>query len=215
MAPRPALRIGLTGGIGSGKSTVAAMLAAHGAAIIDTDAIARELTLAGGAAIAAIRASFGDAFIDPSGAMDRERMRELAVRDPAARVRLEAILHPMIGAETARRAAQSAAPVRIFDVPLLVESQRWRALVDRVLVVDCSGATQASRVALRPGWTLEMAHKVIAQQATREARRACADAVICNDGIPLAQLQAEVDTLWALWCIGAQRGVSMEQSRPE
>ncbi len=194
------MRIGLTGGIGSGKSTVAALLAGHGAAIIDTDAIARRLTLPGGAAIVAVRATFGDEFIDPNGAMDRERMRALAFNDPPARRRLEAILHPLIGAETVREAGLSASPVKVFDVPLLVESQRWRALVDRVLLVDCSAATQAARVALRAGWTREMAEAVIAQQASREARRASADAVICNDAITLAELQREVAALWALWC---------------
>jgi dephospho-CoA kinase len=92
--------------------------------------------------------------------------------------------------------------VKVFDVPLLVESQRWRVMVDRVLVVDCSTATQSARVAQRQGWSASMADSVIAQQASREARRACADAVICNDGITLAQLKVEVDTLWSLWCIG-------------
>jgi len=129
------LRIGLTGGIGSGKSTVAGLLAAHGAAIIDTDAIARRLTLAGGAAIPALRAEFGDDYIDTNGALDRERMRTLAFGDPAARQRLEGILHPLIGEQTEREAAAAAAPVKVFDVPLLVESGRWRARVDRVLVV--------------------------------------------------------------------------------
>jgi dephospho-CoA kinase len=195
------LRIGLTGGIGSGKSTVATLLAGRGAAVIDTDAIARQLTLPGGAAIPAVREAFGDVLISADGAMDRERMRALAFADPQAKRRLEAILHPMIGAETARQAALAASPIKVFDVPLLVESQRWRALVDRVLVVDCSQATQVDRVAGRAGWTRELAQAVIAQQASREARRGCADAVICNDGITLAGLEAEVAALWALWCI--------------
>ena len=203
MADRAALRIGLTGGIGSGKSTVAARLASHGAALIDTDAIARQLTLPGGAAIATIRSVFGDALIAASGAMDRERMRALAFQDPDAKRRLESILHPMIGLEAARQAAAAASPVKVFDVPLLVESQRWRSVVDRVLVVDCSPAIQAERVAGRAGWTLTMATTVIVQQASREARRASADAVIFNDGITLAELQAEIDDLWVLWCIGS------------
>jgi len=194
------LRIGLTGGIGSGKSTVAGLLAAHGAAIIDTDAIARRLTLPGGAAIAAIRTEFGDAAIDATGAMDRERMRAIAFADPQAKRRLEAILHPLIGVETEREAQASAAPVKVFDVPLLVESGRWRAIVDRVLVIDCSEATQLQRVMERAGWSEAMVRAIIAQQATREARLACADAVILNDGISLAQLGAEVDALWACWC---------------
>src|SRR5438105_15537544 len=144
-----ALRIGLTGGIGSGKSTVAGLLAAHGAVIVDSDAIARRLTLPGGGAIPAIRAEFGEALIDASGALDRERMRALAFADPQAKRRLEAILHPLIGIETEREAAASDSAVKVFDVPLLVESGRWRARVDRVLVVDCSETTQLQRVTQR------------------------------------------------------------------
>ena len=193
------LRIGLTGGIGSGKSTVAGLLAAHGAAIIDTDAIARRLTLPGGAAIAALRAAFGDDCIDTTGALDRERMRTLAFGDPAARQRLEGILHPLIGVETEREAAAASSPVKVFDVPLLVESGRWRARVDRVLVIDCSEDTQRARVVQRAGWTEATVRAVIAQQATREQRLACADAVIRNEGLTLAQLADEVAGLWNHW----------------
>lgn len=194
------LRIGLTGGIGSGKSTVAAMLAAHGAAVIDTDAIARQLAQPGGAAIPVIREAFGDEFIDATGGMDRERMRSLVFADASTRRRLEGILHPMIGIETERQAALSAAQVKVFDVPLLVESGHWRHRVDRVLVVDCSEATQIERVVQRAGWTTDAARAVIAQQASRDARRACADAVIANDGITTAELAAEVRDLWGRWC---------------
>ena len=199
MSPRVASRIGLTGGIGSGKSTVGAMLAAFGATLIDTDAIARELSQSGGTAIAPIRAAFGDAFIDAAGALDRPRMRALAFSDPSARRRLEAILHPLIGAETERRALAAPAAMLVFDVPLLVESAHWRAKVDQVLVVDCSEETQIARVAARPGWTRETAQAVIAQQATRAARRACADAVIFNDGISLDALAERVRMLWNNW----------------
>ena len=199
----PALRIGLTGGIGSGKSTVAGLLASHGAAIIDTDAIARRLTLPGGAAIPAIREAFGDALIDTSGAMDRERMRALAFADPEAKKRLEAILHPLIGAETAREADASSARIKVFDVPLLVESGRWRGIVDRVLVVDCSVDTQVERVMRRAGWAEDAVRRVIAQQASRAQRLACADAVILNDGLSLEQLADEVGQLWARWCAPA------------
>jgi dephospho-CoA kinase len=199
MAP-PALRIGLTGGIGSGKSTVAGLLAAHGAAIIDTDAIARRLTLPGGAAIAPIRGEFGDELIDATGALDRDRMRALVFADNRAKRRLEAILHPLIGIETERQAQESAAAVQVFDVPLLVESRRWRGIVDRVLVVDCSEATQVERVVRRAGWPEQTVRAVIAQQAPRESRLACADAVIRNDGITPSELSAEVDALWARWC---------------
>lgn len=194
------LRIGLTGGIGSGKSTVAGLLASHGAAIIDTDAIARRLTLPGGAAIAGIREAFGDAFIDASGALDRDRMRSLAFSDPQAKRRLEAILHPLIGADTAREAEASTSNILVFDVPLLVESGRWRAIVDRVLVVDCSEDTQVERVVRRAGWAEDAVRKVIAQQASRTARLACADAVIRNQGLTLEGLGAEVAALWTRWC---------------
>jgi len=194
------LRIGLTGGIGSGKSTVAGLLAQHGAMLIDTDAIARELTLPGGAAIESIRTVFGAQFIDPNGALDRAHMREHAFNDATAKRRLEAILHPLIGAETERRFDTSTDPVVVFDVPLLVESgARWRQKVDAVLVVDCLESTQIERVIRRAGWTPESAAAVIAQQASRTARRACADAVIYNQGITLDQLAANVDALWQHW----------------
>jgi dephospho-CoA kinase len=196
-----ALRVGLTGGIGSGKSTVAGLLAAHGAAIIDTDAIARRLTLPGGAAIAAIRSEFGEAFIDATGALDRDRMRALAFADPPAKRRLEAILHPLIGFEAEREAREAQSAVLVFDVPLLVESGRWRQRVDRVLIVDCSEQTQVRRVVDRAGWAVETVRSVIAAQASRAARLACADAVIHNDGITLEQLAMQVDTLWRQWCV--------------
>ena len=199
------MRLGLTGGIGSGKSTVARMLAARGAAVVDTDAIARALTGPGGAAIGAICAGFGAEVIGPDGALDRAAMRALAFGDAGARARLEAILHPLIGARAAAEAelAEGAgAPLLVFDVPLLAESRHWRARVRRVLVVDCSEATQAQRVAQRPGWTEAMAQRVIAQQASRALRRSIADAVIFNEGIPLGQLEAEIDALWALWAPG-------------
>jgi len=194
-----ALRIGLTGGIGSGKSTVAAMLVARGLHLVDTDAIARELTQAGGAGIAPIAAAFGAGVIDPTGALDRAAMRTLAFADAGAKARLEAILHPLIGEQVwARAAAAGDAPV-VFDVPLLVESSPWRARVDRIVVVDCGEAAQIARVAARPGWSEDAARRVIAQQASRARRRAIADAVIHNDGITLDALAAEVAALLALW----------------
>lgn len=194
------LRIGLTGGIGSGKSTVGRMLVARGAVLIDTDAISRELTLPGGGAIDALRREFGDAMIDADGALDRGRMRALAFDDAAARRRLEAVLHPMIGAETERRSALAGDAVIVYDVPLLAESAHWRDRVDRVLVVDCSAATQIDRVMRRSGWDRSMVERVIAQQASREARRACADAVILNDGLSLQQLDEAVGAVWQAWC---------------
>jgi dephospho-CoA kinase len=126
-------------------------------------------------------------------------MRRLAFGDPAIKAQLEAILHPLIGEEAQRQAAQAAGRPVVFDVPLLTESRHWRARVDRVLVVDCRESTQVERVALRPGWDAEGARRVVAQQATRAARRAIADAVIFNDGIGLEALDAEVHALWTGW----------------
>jgi dephospho-CoA kinase len=197
---RLSLRVGLTGGIGSGKSTVGKLLAQLGAVVIDTDLIARQLTLSGGAAIDALTREFGSALIAADGALDRARMRELVFADASAKKRLEAILHPLIGIETERQAAAApGAPALVFDVPLLVESGRWRAKVDKVLVVDCSEATQIARAALRSGWTPDAVQAVIASQASRERRRASADAVIFNDGITPEQLAAEVRALWQRW----------------
>lgn len=194
------MRIGLTGGIGSGKSTVARCLAAMGATLIDTDALSRQLTAAGGAAMPAIVEAFGPAAQAPDGALDRRHMRELAFRDPAARRRLEGILHPMIGEQTHRLEAEAVdSPWIVFDVPLLVESGRWRQRVDRVLVVDCAEETQVQRVMARNGWTREAVEAVLAQQATRAQRRAAADAVLFNDGLSLSALEQEVAQLARLW----------------
>lgn len=193
-----ALRIGLTGGIGSGKSTVAARLATHGATVVDTDAISRALTAPGGAALPDIAAAFGADMLRADGALDRDRMRALVFGDADARRRLEAILHPRIGAEAARQAA-AGGPVVVFDVPLLTESGHWRARVDRIVVVDCPEDTQTLRVAARPGWDADTARRVIAQQATRAQRRAIADAVLFNGDRPLAALHDDVDRLWAAW----------------
>jgi dephospho-CoA kinase len=206
MAEQPSLRIGLTGGIGSGKSTVARMLVEQGAALIDTDAIARSLTLPDGAAMEAIRREFGRDVIDPSGGLSRPLMRDLVFADASAKVRLEGILHPMIGIECNRQALEAAGRTLVFDVPLLAESSHWRERVDRVLVVDCSEATQIERVMQRSGWSREAIESVIGMQASREARRAIADAVICNEGLNLAELTNEVGMLWGQW-------VHMEQSR--
>ncbi|MDE2368912.1 MAG: dephospho-CoA kinase [Burkholderiales bacterium] len=192
--------LGLTGGIGSGKSTVAQRLVERGAHLVDTDAIARELTLAGGAAIPALAAEFGAEAIAADGALDRAWMRQRAFDDATAKSRLEAILHPLIGAEARRRGAAHGGRPVVYDVPLLAESRgAWRARCDRILVVDCAVETQALRVAARPGWSVEAARRVIAQQAGRAARRAVADAVIHNDGIDLAALAFEVDRFMDWW----------------
>lgn len=206
MAVTPSLRIGLTGGIGSGKSTVARLLVELGATLIDTDAIARSLALPGGSAIAAIRTEFGTSAIDAAGGLDRARMRGLVFADASAKERLEAILHPMIGDEVKRQALAAAGRTLVFDVPLLVESGHWRTRVDRVLVVDCDETTQVERVMQRSGWTRQAVQAVIAQQASRPARRGAADAVICNEGLSLDQLAQEVGMLWTHW-------MRVEQSR--
>jgi dephospho-CoA kinase len=193
------MRIGLTGGIGSGKSTVAAMLRSLGATLIDTDAIARAIAQPGGAAIPAIEAAFGVGVLDTAGGLDRARMREIVFHDVDAKRRLEGILHPLISVETERQAAAADDAPIVFDVPLLVESKRWRRIVDRVLVVDANEATQLARVVTRSGWAPEAVQAVMAQQARRGERRAAADAVIFNDGLSLDALADEVRSLWLHW----------------
>ncbi len=196
--------IGLTGGIGSGKSTVAALLVAHGATLVDTDAIAHAMTAPGGPAMAALRQRFGDDVAGADGALDRASMRRRVFADPDAKRALEAILHPMIGAEAQRQAAAAAAEttgagVVVFDVPLLTESSHWRARCQRILVVDCSAAVQVQRVIARSGWSADQVQRVIDQQASRERRRAIADAVIFNDTLSRETLAGEVATLWSAW----------------
>jgi dephospho-CoA kinase len=198
--PLPGLRIGLSGGIGSGKSTVARRFGALGALVVDTDAVAHALTAPGGEAIPAIAAAFGAAMIGSDGAMDRASMRALVFGQPEQRQRLEAILHPMIGAATRAQASRaSAGQAIVFDVPLLTESATWRARVDRVVIVDCLAATQVARVVARSGWAADAVERTIAQQASRAQRRAIADAVIFNEALTLAQLEAEADALWTAW----------------
>ena len=189
------MRVGLTGGIGSGKSTVLEMLRQLGAATIDADAISRATTAAGGAAIPAIAQAFGPEFITPDGALDRERMRVHVYAHPQARQTLEAIIHPLVGAESERQVQQATAQGTrciVFDIPLLVESGRWRAQVDRVLVVDCLPATQIARVAARSGLSTAQVEAIMAAQAPRGLRLQAADAVIFNEGLSLPQLQAQV-----------------------
>lgn len=199
-ASTPIRRIGLTGGIGSGKSTVAELLQQCGAHLVDTDAIARALTAPGGAAIAALSARFGLESIDASGALDRAWMRKRAFADATLLEALEALLHPLIGVEAERQAGAAAANACVvFDVPLLVESGRWRTRVDRVLVVDCPVEQQIERVMRRSQWSRDAVSSVIARQATREARRAAADAVIDNSGEDSAVLAREVQALWRQW----------------
>ena len=173
-------RIGLTGGIASGKSTVADMFAELGAAIIDTDVIAREVVQAGEPALTEISERFGDTVIDDAGNLDRAALRKLIFADDDARLDLEKILHPRIGLETRRQADAAFGPYQIIVIPLLVGSA-LRTFVERVLVVDCDEETQILRLLARDAETAEQARKMLAAQASRAARLAIADDVICND----------------------------------
>ena len=200
-AMRP-LHIGLTGGIGSGKSTVAGLLVKCGAMLVDTDAIARSLTAPQGRALPEIARAFGAEMIGPDGALERERMRALVFAQPSAKTRLEAILHPLIGQQARQEAASAAdagAAAVLFDVPLLAESAHWRSRVDRVLVVDCTQDTQIQRVVARSAWTADMVRRVIDQQASRAHRRSIADAVIFNEGLTVHALEVQVQDLWRHW----------------
>jgi dephospho-CoA kinase len=188
-------RIGLTGGIGSGKSTVGQMLAERGAAVIDADAISRATTGPRGAALPAIAATFGAAFITPEHTLNRARMREHVFAHPDARRQLEHIIHPLVSQETQRQAQAAIAQGRtllVFDVPLLVESGRWRSQVDQVWVVDCLVETQIARVVSRSGLQPDEVRHIIAAQASRAQRLAAADGVIFNEGLSLEQLRQEI-----------------------
>jgi dephospho-CoA kinase len=175
--------VGLTGGIGSGKSTVADLFVQRGALLVDTDAIAHELTGPHGGAISAIRAAFGDASLRADGSMDRVAMRKLVFSDPSTKTRLEAILHPLIRAESAARcAAATTAPYVLLAVPLLLETGVFREQLDRVLVVDCDEAVQVARVMARSGLSVKELQAIMSAQATRTERRALADDLVLNDG---------------------------------
>ncbi|AKQ57444.1 dephospho-CoA kinase [Bordetella hinzii] len=176
------LKIGLTGGIGSGKTRVADMLGQWGACVIDTDAIAHALTQPGGLAMPSIIEAFGAQAARADGAMDRDWMRALVFREPEARARLEAILHPLIGRQTRAAAERAQGSYVVFVVPLLVESGRWRQRVDRICVVDCDPETQIARVQARSGLTESDIRRIMAAQAARTTRLAAADDVIVNDG---------------------------------
>jgi len=192
--PLPPFRLGLTGGIGSGKSTVGQMLVDAGGALIDADAIARSVTAPGGAALTAIAQTFGPEYITQDGALDRDRMRMLVFSDASAKQRLEAIIHPLVSSSTqaqAQAAANAGHKLLVFDVPLLVESGRWRAQLDGVLVVDCEVATQIERVMTRSGLSAETVQRIIDAQATRAQRLSAADWVIFNEGLSLDALKAK------------------------
>jgi dephospho-CoA kinase len=174
--------VGLTGGIGSGKSTAAEMFAEFGVAVVDTDEISRVLTAAGGAAMPAIRKEFGAEYVAADGSLDRKRMREFVFRDPAAKGRLEALLHPMIRERARKSVAEANNPYVILAVPLLLETGAYSGLVRRVLVVDCSEARQVERATRRSALSAEEVRAIMASQMPREARRARADDVLDNDG---------------------------------
>jgi dephospho-CoA kinase len=197
--------IGLTGGIGSGKSAAADEFARLGATLVDTDVIAHALTAPGGAAIAPVRALFGEECIDASGAMDRAKVRARVFADPAARRQLEGILHPLIRRESAARVAAATGAYVVLVVPLLVESADYRARVDRVLVVDCPLELQVSRVRARSGLSEDEARRIIAAQVSRETRLAAADDVIDNSGT-LEALHAQVRRLHQRYLELAQTG---------
>lgn len=198
---RKPLRLGLTGGIGSGKSTVASILASAGAAVMDADAISRSLTLPGGRAIPAILAEFGEQLIAPDGAMNRDAMRALVFSNPQSKRQLEAIIHPLVGQvlqEESHAALAAGHACLVYDVPLLVESgDRWRRQVDWVCVVDCEVETQIQRVMHRNQLSRAEIERIISQQASRQQRLDCADAVIFNEGIDLAQLKQLVHEMMA------------------
>lgn len=186
--------VGLTGGIGSGKSTVADLFVERGAVLVDTDAIAHQLTAVGGGAMPALLREFGTEVAAPAGALDRPAMRRMAFTDPSARVRLEAILHPLIRQVSAERCRAAAAPYVILAVPLLVESGTYRERCDRILVVDCPESLQIERVVARNGMSAAEVRAIMAAQASRQQRLAAADDVVGNDG-DRAKLSEQVDAL--------------------
>lgn len=205
---RPALLVGLTGGIGSGKTTVADLFGGLGVPLIDTDSIAHGLTGPGGAAMPAIRGMFGDALVAPDGRMDRAAMRALVFDDPSARRRLETILHPMIREETQRQIEAAAErPYAIVVVPLLVEGGGGASRFERILVVDCPVEAQLERVIRRSGLAREQVRAIVAAQASREQRLAAADDVVDNGAADPSGLPRRVAELHAAYlALAAARG---------
>ncbi|GAB4088649.1 dephospho-CoA kinase [Hydrogenophaga soli] len=187
--------VGLTGGIGSGKSTVAQWLLQQGARLVDADLIARSITAPQGSALAPIAQAFGSEMLLPDGGLNRSALRERVFNDPSARQQLENITHPMVAQEMAHAIAQCPGGVVVLDIPLLVESPRWRKRLDTVVVVDCTEQTQAHRVRLRNGWPEETIQGVMQAQAPRSLRLAAADMVIHNDGQDLDALRQQVTQL--------------------
>jgi dephospho-CoA kinase len=193
------LHLGVTGGIGSGKSTVCRLLADRGASVIDADAISRALTAEGGAALPAIAQAFGEGVFQSPGILDREKLRRLVFDDGAARHTLQNLLHPMIAQEISRQAAAAAAQsvaCIAFDIPLLVESVRWRPMLHRVLVVDCSPATQIKRVGARSGLDAASVQKIMASQSSRANRLQAADYVLCNESVRIDEISAQLGLMF-------------------
>ena len=187
-------RVGLTGGIGSGKSTIAALFAALGVPVIDTDAISHQLTQSNGEAIPSIRSVFGNEYIDNAGALDRAKMRQLVFADNTAKVSLEKILHPLIFAEVQTQAESCSAPYVIIVVPLLFETARFKDLMDRTLTVDCSEETQIARISKRKGMNESAARTIMSQQLSRIQRLAQSDDNINNEG-DISMLKGQVSML--------------------
>ncbi len=204
----PVFRVGLTGGIASGKSTVARLFAALGVPVIDTDALSREVTAPGTPLLARIAARFGPQVLDAQGALDRRALRGIVFQDARARADLEALTHPAIRAALEERSAAAPGPYQILAIPLLVEQGR-RDSVDRVLVVDSPPELQVRRLQARDGATLEEAQAILAAQATREARLRCADDVITNEG-ELGTLRPQVEALHARYLPLARRAGTRE-----
>ena len=186
-------RIGLTGGIASGKSAVAARFAEHGIPVIDADVIARQIVQPGSTVLATLRTTFGDEILDAGGALDRAAMRARVFGNAGARAKLESILHPVIRAQMNTQAQTAGGPYQIFAIPLLVETQA-QSTVDRVLVVDCDRASQLKRLMARDDATQAQAQAILATQASREERLAIADDVLVNDS-DLSSLRDKVDRL--------------------
>jgi len=189
------LTVGLTGGIGSGKTTVAHMLAGCGATIIDADSISRSLTEAGGAALIPIKQVFGEEVIGADGALNRGAMREIVFAQPASRTKLEAIIHPLVQMRMSAAIQNAPTDVVVLDIPLLVESPRWRKQIDLIVVVDCNVETQVSRVMQRNGWAASTIEAIIQSQATRGDRLKAADVVIFNEKSNLSILKNQVNSL--------------------
>jgi dephospho-CoA kinase len=206
------LSIGLTGGIGCGKTTVADQFAARGASVIDTDQIAHALTAPNGAAMPALIEEFGADYATPDGALDRAKMRALVFADPGARTRLEAILHPRIREATAAAALLANGPYVIFVVPLLIESGTWRERVTRVLAIDCPEEVQVARVMARNGLPESQVRAIMAAQVTRAERQAAADDIILNDD-GLDALLPQVERLHAFYIDEAARLAKLPNER--